>query len=175
MRKFPLWISFTWSVIFALIIETSLFPGIKLWPFAPFLVLQFYRVTFVRALWLSFFAGLILDLFSSQFPFGVLAFIHTLTTLLLYNQRKHFFEDKVIAFSLYTALVSSFLSLLLILSSPFLGKQVPITIPLLISDLLLMPFSDAIYALLGFTLPSHLYFLVKKTILQKYFTQDENS
>ncbi len=175
MKRLPIWMSFTWSCVFALIVNTSFFPSIKLWSFAPFLVIQFYQVNFTKALWLSFFAGLVVDVFSSQFPFGMMALTHTATTFLLYGQRKHFFEDKTFAFFLYTALVSSFLSLFTIVFSAISSKQITVTLPLLISDLLIMPFSDALYGLVAFTLPSNAYFVFKKVILKRHLQEEENT
>ncbi len=161
MKRLPLPICFFLALIY-LFFGTVLFPDFRVWPFAPFLALLFYRVSFKDALWLSFFSGLLMDIFSSQFKFGLLALDHVLITALLYGQKKHFFEDKVIAFSLYTALVSCLMSFFLIVFSSLSERQIIVSFPVLLSDLIFMPFLDAAYAFFWFICPSALYSLTKK-------------
>ncbi len=173
MRK-PLWIFLSLSCLF-LWVGTAFFPHFRVWPFAPFLAILFHRTTFIQALWASFFCGLAMDLTSSQFSFGLLALSHSTVTLFLYNQKKHFFEDKLIAFSLYSALISIFLSFTLILFSSLSEKQIPLTPSLFFSDLLVMPFLDASYAFIWFTIPSTLYGYIRRYIvLRKLSTEDDS-
>lgn len=161
MRRLPLWLSFVWAFLF-LCLEKALFPSFCLYPFSPFLASLFHQTSLIRSLWLSCLAGLILDLSSSQFPFGYMALITTLTSLLLYGQRRHFFEDKPLAFSLYSGLISSVSSFLLLLFQWGLGDKLPLSFSLWFSDLVIMPFFDALYALIWFTCPSLLYTLLTR-------------
>ena len=163
MKKLPLWACFLLALTY-LFLGTALFPQFRIWPFAPFLTLLFYRVPFKKALWLSFAAGLLMDIFSSQFKFGTFALNHVLVTALLYGQKQHFFEDKVVAFSFYTAIVSCCLSFSLLIISSISQKQIIITFPVLLSDLVFMPFLDALYTFVWFICPSSLYQLKKKPI-----------
>ena len=161
MKKLPLIACFLLALAY-LFLGTAFFPQFRIWPFAPFLALCFYRVSFKKALWLSFFSGLLMDIFSSQFKFGLFAFDHVLITTFLYAQKRHFFEDKVIAFSLYTALVSCLLSFFLLILSSLSDKQITITFPVLLSDIIFMPFLDALYAFFWFICPASLYSFSKK-------------
>lgn len=172
MTKKPLWIYLCLACLF-LWIGTALFPHFRVWPFAPFLAVLFHRTSFLAALWSSFFCGLSMDLLSSQFSFGLLALSHCITTLFLYGQKRHFFEDKPIAFSLYSALISAFLSLFLILLSSLSDKQIPLTPSLFFSDLLIMPFLDAFYAFLWFTVPSALYVYIRRYITLQRISNEE--
>lgn len=174
MKKKSLWISLALACLF-LWVGSAFFPHFRVWPFAPFLAILFHRTTFIQALWSSFFCGLAMDLTSSQFSFGLLALSHSITTLFLYGQKRHFFEDKIITFSLYSALISTSLSFILILLSSLSEKQVPITPSLFFSDILIMPFLDAIYAFLWFTLPTALYSYARRYIMLRKISNEETS
>ena len=174
LKKISLSIYFALASFF-LLFETALFPYCKLWPFVPFLAILFYRVSYTRALWISFLCGLAMDLFSSQFKFGLIALTHTLTTLLLYGQKKHFFEEKTIALSLYSVLISGFLSLFLLIFSSLSDKQITITIPVLLTNLLIMPFLEGLYTFIAFALPTSLYFTLKRSILRRQLDNEETS
>ena len=174
LKKLPLWIYFILAAFF-LFFGTAFFPLFKIWPFAPFLAILFYRVNFSQALWISFFCGLAMDVLSSQFKFGLIALTHTITGLLLYGQKKHFFEEKAIALSLYSVLISGFLSLFLLVFSSLSEKQIAITLPMLFSNLIVMPFLDGIYTFIGFALPTSLYFTIKRSILRRQLDSEESS
>lgn len=173
MTKKPLWVYLSLACIF-LWVGTAFFPHFRVWPFAPFLAVLFHRTTFLSALWSSFLCGLCMDLLSTQFPFGLLALSHATTTLFLYGQKRHFFEDKPIAFSIYSAFISAFLSFFLILFSSFSEKQVPLTPSLFFSDLLIMPFLDAFYAFIWFTVPCALYTYAKRYIKQRKLASEDS-
>jgi hypothetical protein len=172
MKK-PLWIFLSLACLF-LFLGTAFFPHFRVWPFAPLMVILFHRTTFLQALWGSFFCGLAMGFTSSQFSFGILALSHATTTLFLYGQKRHFFEDKVSAFSIYSALISIFLSSTLILFSSLSEKQIPLTSSLFFSDLLVMPLLDALYAFLWFTLPTSLYGYIKRYLLRQKFSTEDN-
>lgn len=161
MKKLPLIAGF-FLALTCLFFGTAFFSQFRIWPFSPFLALCFYRVSFKKALWLSFFLGLLMDIFSSQFKFGLFAFDHVLVTAVLYGQKRHFFEDKVIAFSLYTALTSCLLSFFLLILSSLSDRQITVTLSVLLSDLIFMPFLDALYAFFWFICPASLYLFSKK-------------
>ena len=161
MKKLPLWVYFSLAVI-ALWFGGAFFPSIRLAPFAPFLVICFYRTPFRKCLTLAFASGLLIDLLSTQFRFGLFGVIHLLTAALLYGQKKHFFEDKPLPFCLYSALTSAFLSGLSLLAAKFSSMEMAISFPVLLSDLIFMPLIDGLYAFLWFICPVALYSLVKK-------------
>lgn len=159
MKKLPLWLGFLIACVMALL-EGALFPELRLLPFAPFLALAYYRLSFPSALWAALGTGLLFDLMTAEMRFGLYALNFLLVTTIFYHQKKHFFEDKSLAFSLYTALISLGSTLLLF---PF--HDLAFSLPSLISDLIIMPLIDGLYAFLWFTTPVKLYkYLNEKTI-----------
>jgi rod shape-determining protein MreD len=156
MRRLPLWVGFSIAFIMALL-EGALFPELRLLPFAPFLALSYYRLSFPGALWAALGTGLLFDLMTSEMRFGFYALNFLLVTIIFYHQKKHFFEDKSVAFSLYTALISLGSTLLLF---PF--HDLSFSLPSLFSDLIVMPLLDGVYAFLWFTTPAKLYNYLKK-------------
>ena len=173
MRSLSLWIPFCLACIFALW-GGVMFPQAKVWVFSPFLAITFHRLSFSRSLWISFFCGLLIDCLSSQFSFGWFACVHVLGTFFLFRRKRHFFEDKPFALSFYSALLSLFFSSSVLLLS-FWHRKIPITPPLLFSELLFMPFLDALYAFLWFTCPLSLIAYVKKRGFKPWFSRAKES
>jgi rod shape-determining protein MreD len=154
--------------LFVALFQTAFFPKLRLMAFAPFLALVFMRVGFVRALWLGLACGVAMDLLSSQMRFGLYALNYCLTTLVLYHQKRHFFDDKSLALSLFTVLVASVSTLIEILFRhlPFNGK-------LIFTDVIAMSFLDGAYAFLWFTCPTKLYYLIKQIKWRKLIFKDK--
>jgi hypothetical protein len=173
MKKVPSWFPFILALSFALF-GTVFFPFFRLWPFSPFLAIIYHRVNFIKALWISLVCGLILDVFSSQFRFGLFSLNTCLTTLFLYSQKRHFFEDKPIALSLFSAFLSCFQSLCLLVVSSLFDKQFSISLSILLSDLVIMPFLDAIYAFIWFTCPMKIYQYIQRYGWFHLFSKEEN-
>lgn len=168
MKAFSLKISFIQAFLFC-VLAPVVVPQVRLWGFAPFLALLFYRSSFLHALWGAFFCGLVVDCFSSQFSFGLFTLLHVLIVPLLYKQKKHFFEDKPLAFSLYSVLIASCLSAFLLL----FDRQFPLSLKLFFSDLILMPALEGLYAFIWFICPSRLYSFSKKRLFQKSLSTEE--
>jgi rod shape-determining protein MreD len=142
-----------------------LFPSLRLFAYSPFITLMLIHCRLQQALWASFIAGFILDLFSSG-PMGLHALSLTLSSLLLFNQRKHFFEDNPYNLSLFTSLFS-FTSTLFYSSLFFIfDRRVFFHGKWVITDLFLMPLVDGIYAAIWFTLPLLLIEKYKRKIKQ---------
>ena len=171
MRHLSLWIPFSLAFFFASV-GTALFPEIRIWAFAPFLAILHHRVNFSKALWISFFCGLIIDCLSSQLRFGLFALNHVFVSLLLYREKRHFFEEKALALSLYATVISAFLSLFFMLFSYWSGG-IEWSIALVFSDLVLMPFLDGVYAFLWFTCPLSLILYFKKYGLRHLIPKEE--
>jgi hypothetical protein len=117
----------------------------------------YYAKPFPKAVGLSLLCGLLLDLMSSEFRFGIITLTAVATTLLLYAQKKHFFEDKPLAFSLFTAVISAVFFAIHLCLVYCLDRGAPIT-----AALMVMPLLDGLYAFLWFTCPLKLYKYVKK-------------
>lgn len=152
MRDLSLWIPFCIALFFACL-GTACSPALHLAPFAPFFALLCNKKSRFNCLWIAFGCGLIMDLLCSETRFGFYAFNYSLTLLLIYPQRHHFFEDKPLSLALLTLLISSLSTFteqlfLRLFSSdfPLFGKQ-------LLTDCLILPFLDALYAYTCFYLP----------------------
>lgn len=165
MKKPPLYISFLLAFLMTFI-STALFPGIRLMTFAPFFALSYYRLSFPKALWLAFGCGLLLDLLSSELRFGIYALASTVVSAIFYTQKRHFFEDKDLAFSAFSALISvGFTAFLFFLS------DLKLHVGTLLTNLLLMPALDGLYAFLWFTCPLKLYTYIQKTGWRKVISR----
>lgn len=170
MKKAPLWYPFSLALSFALYGSVFL-PDIRLAAFAPFFAIAFQRLSYVKSLWICFLCGLIIDLFSSQQHFGIYAICYAITSCICYNQKKHFFEEKPLALSLFTSLISSISSLSLIVLTMLFDRQFPITLEILLSEIAITPILDAVYAFVWFTVPMKIYAYISsgkwKKILEK--------
>jgi rod shape-determining protein MreD len=124
---------------------------LKLTYFAPFLILIFYKTSIYTSIWLSIISGLILDLFSSSY-FGLNAICYASASVFLYNEKKYF-SLKNINISIFTAIYSFIFSLFYPLCLFIFEKGIKITFKWMITDLLIMPFIDGIYAFLLFAIP----------------------
>ena len=125
-----------------------LFPSVVLQLFAPFLVFIFYRSSKMEALWWSVACGLVLDLLSPHTTLGLFAFTYAVTTALLYDRKQHFFIDNLSTLPLMTFMFSVLSTLILALL-----VQIPISLPWIATDLLLMPLGDAFIAFFCYTVP----------------------
>lgn len=107
-------------------------------------------------LWLALACGLIIDLLAAQTRLGLYSLNYCAVTWILFNQKKHFFEDSFSTFPIMTFLFSVistlFHALLLYISS----HSIEFSWGWIKSDLIFMPLTDALYAALAFTIPYHL-------------------
>ena len=161
MRAIPLYFPFLLA-LFAAIFGSVFFPYLHLSFFAPFIALTYYAATLSKALWISVGCGLILDLISSEFRFGLYTLTFVLATLLLYSQKRHFFEDKPLAFSLFASVIAAVLTFLQFILVHLFDRGVPYSALTLFTDVILMPAVDGLYAFLWFTCPIRLYIYIKK-------------
>ena len=168
MKKVPTLFFFFLGLIYAGF-GLKYIPHLHLHPLAPLLAIFCYRYTHIKTLYCAAGTGVVIDLLSSDLHFGIYALNYTLTLLLLYPQKRHFFEEKPFAIPLLTFLISALSTLfeLLFLSitphaPPFHGK-------LLFLDTLLMPLADALYAYLWFFLPGTCYRFVQEGKLRHFF------
>jgi cell shape-determining protein MreD len=131
----------------------AIFPSLNLAFLVPFIVYCYYRTSFASSLWVALGCGLLIDLLSSDGRLGLFALNYTLTTACLYHRQKHFFEESISTLPLMTILFS-LLSALIQLPLLFgLESGAPFSFFWVITDLLLMPFADGIYAFFWFSLP----------------------
>jgi len=171
LRSIPLLFFFALALIPTLF--GTLFLPFPLHPFTPFLAIVYYVAPFSKAVWISLGCGLILDLLAPTFHFGIHTLTLTCTALLLFHQKKHFFEDKPVAVFLFTSLISAATSLLALLFVHIFDRGIPFSAAAFATDIVLLSFLDALYGFLWFTCPMRLYIYVKKKgwrALLKYAT-----
>lgn len=161
MKGVPLLFPFSLSLLAALF-ATALFPTLPLCAFAPFLALLYQRRSFLFSLWIASACGLLIDLISAEMRLGIYAFNYAITTLLLYRQKKHFFEDKPLAISLYTAAISILSTLIQAGLFTLSGRKLIWSAKWVVTDLLLMPALDALYAALWICCPCLLYLTIRR-------------
>jgi rod shape-determining protein MreD len=98
--------------------------------------------------------GLILDLLASHTPFGMHALNFTLTSFFLYRIKQNFFEDSLATLSIMTFFFSVVSTGIQLIQFYLIGKGLILTFDWFVSDLIIMPAFDALYALISFTLPA---------------------
>lgn len=161
---------FSLSLLTALF-ATLFFPSLRFFAFAPFLALLFMRTSFVKALWLSACCGVIIDLFSVQMRFGAVSLNYTLTALFLYHQKRHFFDDKPLALSCFTALISAVSTTLHLFFSHLFDAPLPVTWKFFLVDTVGMALVDGAFAFLCFTCPAKVYSYIKTIWPRKSSTE----
>ncbi len=161
MRTIPLYFSFALALAAALF-GSVFFPYLHLSFFAPFLALSYHAAPLSKSVWLSVACGLILDLISSEFRFGLYTLTFVITTLLLYAQKRHFFEDKPLALSLFSAAIAAVLIFLQFIFVHLFDRGIPFSMMSAFVDGILMSAVDGIYAFLWFTCPMRLYIYIRK-------------
>lgn len=141
------------------------FPFCHLLYFAPFLVLCFYRYSFVGCLWWSLICGFVVDLFSVETRLGTYAMNYCLTTLCLYRYRFHFFEDRWSTLPVMTFSFTCLSTLIQITIFYLISKPFVLSWEWVMNDFFLIPLQVAIYAIVAFILPS----LVIAHLKRRYF------
>ena len=170
MKTVPLYFPFCLALFVALF-GAAFLPSLHLSTFSPFLALVFYRRSFASALWISFGCGVILDLLNSEARFGLYAFNLVVTTLFLYHQKKQFFEDKAIAFSLFTMAISAVSVMIQIFLLHALDRGITLSLHRIFTSAVLMSVCDGVYAFLWFTCPMKFYIYIKKVGWKTLFTR----
>lgn len=174
MKNTPFWFPLLLAILFTLYSSVWI-PEIKLATFAPLLAITFQRMPFLKSVWISVLCGLFLDTFSSQHHYGMHAICFVLAAPICYPHKRHFFEEKPLALSLYTSLISSIYALILMTVVTIVNKQFPITIELILSEGILTPILDALYALLCFTLPMRMYLYIQSGKWKERFKKQEDA
>lgn len=149
-------LAFCFSLALTLAIPAVL-PAIRLWFFAPFLIMACYQIPLSSCLWLAFFCGLILDLLTSQTHLGIHALAFCLTLMLLYNQKRNFFADSLTTLPIMTFLFSCIASLMMAILLYAVEVKFIFSWYWILTDLLLMPSADAAYAFFCYIFPALLF------------------
>lgn len=142
-----MWLPFLFSLL-----PAALLPSLKLFTFAPFLIIVLYKKPLLSALWIALGVGLLQDLFSGSEKLGTWAVAYTASLYLLSPLKRSFFEDSITTLPILTYLYSLLLTLCMLTFS--------------FSDLIIYPLFDALFALLFFTLPMQ---LLPRPLRRTYF------
>jgi hypothetical protein len=121
--------------------------------FAPFLALCIYNTTYVRAMWIALGCGLIIDMLTMHTRFGFYALNYTLAIAFLYNRKSFFYPGSFTTLPLLTAFFSVVATCLHLVLSYLLATPQGISWQWVWYDLIVMPFYDAIYAVVCFKIP----------------------
>ncbi len=166
MKKQRIWPYFLLAFCF------TLFVPLPLMLFTPFYAITYRRSSLIMALWISAGCGFILDLLSMSF-FGTQTLIAIAATFFLYRYRIYFVDKPVGLFS-YTLIISVFLTLLNRISYFLHDPTFPFTLKGFVTDFLLLPLADALYALFFFSYPLIIYRFLKKQWFRFHFLKKES-
>ncbi len=134
------------------IIGSAYFNHFPLFYFAPPLLLALYSYPLSRSLWIALASGLWIDLLSGGSPLGFYPTLYILSLMAIYPLKKYFFLEKWTTLPLLTFLFSLLVtSLHTCFTTPY-----PISLDWLVTDFLLMPLADAVYAF-TISLPGFLF------------------
>ena len=165
MKEEKTWPFFLIALFFSLSSFTSVLA------FSPYLAILYRRSGWIKALWIATLCGLILDLLSTS-PFGLHALQMLLVTIFLYRLRI-FFVDKPIGLASYTALISLTSTLFSRFALIVCDLPLPFTLKGFLTDFILMPIGDALYAFLFFSCPFILCQLLRKLYFYFLFIKKE--
>jgi len=171
MKRPPLWPFFCISLFFMFYVNARM-PAATFFPFVPFLLMAFGRFSFTRSLYLAALTGLMIDLFTLETPLGFYALSDVTTTCLLYRFR-HFFVEKGLGLSGFTAFFSTISTGVQKILFLFFGIALPFTWQGALTDFLLMPLFDGCYAFLWFSCPLLLYHFMRKQWFRFLFLRKE--
>jgi hypothetical protein len=157
--KYQIYVSF-FLALFCLFFNPAI-TSLKLIYFAPFIVISFYNYSLIGTLWLSILCGFFSDILASG-SFGVITMSYLLCSFVLYRA-KRFFNDKPVNLSIFTSLYSVIFSIFNLLFLFIFDKAVIISLKWVLSDLIVMPFFDGIYAFFWFSLPFLVIEKIKRT------------
>lgn len=124
-------------------------PKLQLLFFAPYLVRLLYRKNLITTIWNAVVCGIIVDLLAANPHFGYTPLNYAIALLLLYTQRRHFFEEKLVTLPLMVFCFSSATTLCLLAEQPSLFSWRFVT-----TDLLGMASLDGLF---GFFWQTKLY------------------
>lgn len=156
LRAKNLKLVFIISCVLTLFLPTII-PYAHILYFVPLIVICMYQKTLITCVYYSLVCGLFIDLVSDGDRIGFYAMNYSLSTFILYPQKKNFFADNLTTLPLMTffySVISTSLEVAYFLS---VSRIPPLTIKWVISDIIVMPSIDAVYAFIIFILPAVLF------------------
>ncbi len=154
-------IPFCWGLV-AVIFFPMASPSLNLSFFTAPLAFAYMHTTLAASLSLAVLSGLVMDSMTTSFPFGVHALILFVCTLFLYRFRQQFFKEKPFSLGVYSAFTSLCMTILTFLVNILLERALPFTWRGIISDFMIMPIIDGLFAIFWFSLPKILIRIGKR-------------
>ncbi len=130
-----------------------LWPSVQVAFFVPFIVIAYYQKPYLTSLWISLLCGVILDVLFPSNRMGLWCMSYTLTTMMLFKYRMHFFGDRQSTLPIMTFLFSLVSTGFYCGVSYFFDKNMGMSFLAMTKELLLIPFENAVYAYLMILLP----------------------
>lgn len=154
----------TFWIAFCFFLFTPLFyPSLKLFFFSPFLAYALLRCSYPNLIWTCILCGSVQDLFS-HLSFGMTPLALTLTVSMIRFSLPPFFIEKASSLPLLTFLISFVYALVSFLLIGFSLSQSTFSFYWVVTDLLLLPLADSLYAFLIFFLPFKIFNQTSKMI-----------
>lgn len=138
---------------FTMLLSITLFPGLPLLYFSPFLVIVIYKKELPKALWIGLCTGLLLDLLDSHPRLPLHAAAFTAATWIVYPQKKHFFSDLPSTMPIMTTLFSFCYTAVYFSLISFCETSLNLSISSAATDFLILPVADGAFAYTLFILP----------------------
>jgi hypothetical protein len=155
-HTYSIFLSFLIAFILQLFAPTFGYP-LTIHYFIPPLVASFYAFSLTSVLWLSFICGALADCFFSMPRLGFLTSSYLFAALLLYKGRHYFFKDSPTTLGILTFFFSFLVSTFAIFLAFLFDISTSCLLFSFVSELLLMPCCDALYAFFVFSLPCLLF------------------
>jgi rod shape-determining protein MreD len=143
--------------------QKTIYPSLSLSAFTPLMALAILTFKREKALWIGFLIGLIIDLFTAN-KMGLWALNLSLTTLVIFRFKIHFYRDKPQHIVIFTALFSMTSTVLHFFITFFFDKTFPLSGKWIFTDCIIMPIIDGIYALIWFLIPFWTYDNLKRKL-----------
>ena len=150
--SFGVFFTIALSMIMTLVLP-NLFLPLRILYVVPPCIFALYIFPPRKALWTAFFLGCFLDALQFSPRFGMIGLCFLLSQILLLRIRRFFFSDLLSTLFILTFIFSSFSTLLKGVFVTLLGYTSPFTISWILSDICFMPFVDAVFAFVCFSLP----------------------
>lgn len=150
------------KIAFGLAFFAFVFFG-KVTAFAPYLILLIGKSSRMQTLWAAALTGALIDALSPSTFFGLHTLTYLLTILFIIPFRHFFFVDKLQGMFSYVAL---FAIIETTLSYVGAGMPFPISGQALLTEWIMMPLFDGLYAILWFSTPLLLYTHVKRLYMR---------
>lgn len=158
LARITLWPYVVGSILMSLF-GPVFFPGARLSFLIPSLVVLFYQRRLSFCLWAAFGLGLLLDTLSSSPSLELHVISFCTATALIYPQKRHFFADNISTLPILTFITSVTITLTQVAIAYIFQSKMIMGVDWVVTNLVLMPFFDSIYAFLLFQIP---YLLIGK-------------